>query len=220
MTNLNLLTLGDMHGRIQWSPALQDAIIEADLILVSGDLTTFGTPRDAAVILDELEERSGGVFAIAGNCDSEEIISHLEERGISLHGQGMVIEEHIGVCGVSGSNATPVGTPLEYTEEELAEILARGWQEIEQMDVRIVVHHAPPFGTSCDQTGKGEHVGVHGLRAFCEEQQPDLVVCGHIHEARSKDTIGATTVVNGGMAAEGHGTLVRVSGNSLSVELL
>jgi Icc-related predicted phosphoesterase len=220
MPQVNLLTLGDMHGRVEWSPALLEALEEADLIVVSGDLTTFGTPEDAGAILDDLESRCGGVLAIAGNCDSVAIIDHLETRGISLHAQGVIIEEHVGICGVSGSNATPVGTPLEYSEEELAELLARGWADIEDADVRVIVHHAPPHGTSGDRTGKGHHVGVMGLRTFCEQNQPDLVICGHIHEARSRDTIGPTTVVNGGMAGEGHGTLVRIRDGNLSLELL
>jgi len=220
MPELDLLTLGDMHGHVEWSRPLHAAVEEVDLIVVTGDLTTFGTPEDAGAILDDLESRCGGVLAIAGNCDSVAIIEHLEERGISLHAQGVIIEEHVGICGVSGSNATPAGTPLEYSEEELADILARGWLDIADSDVRIIVHHAPPHGTSCDLTRSGQHVGVMGLRSFCEQHRPDLVVCGHIHEARSIDAIGPTTVVNGGMASEGHGTLVRIRDGELQVELL
>lgn len=220
MAEVTLLTLGDLHGGVEWTPALLGALEEADVLLLCGDLTNFGSPEDAASILDDLEGRCGAVYAVAGNCDSPAIEAYLDERALSLHGQGIVIEECIGVCGVSGSNSTPFGTPLEYTDEQLAAFLEAGWEEIEHLPVRIILHHAPPHGTTCDRTRLGVHVGVPGLRRFCEEKQPDLVICGHIHEARGRDTIGNTVVVNGGMAGRGRGTCIRIRDGALSVELL
>lgn len=220
MAEVTLLTLGDLHGRIGWTPALEAAAARSAAILVTGDLTQFGTPEDAAGLLDELTARGPLVLAVAGNCDSPGIEDHLRERGVSLHGQGRLIAGGIGVCGVSGSNRTPFGTPLEYTDDELDEALHRGWESIREAPVRIIVHHAPPWNTRVDRTGTGQHVGVKGLRTFCEQERPELVVCGHIHEARGIDRIGETLVVNGGMAARGHGVEVRSTPEGVQARLL
>ncbi len=220
MAEVTLLTLGDLHGRLKWSRALESAVAEADSLLLCGDLTDFGGPPDAERILDELSARVRSIYAVAGNCDSPEIERYLQERSVSLHGRGIRLNDRIGICGVSGSNPTPFGTPLEYSEQVLSERLEEGWAQIRTSEVRIIVHHAPPWDTTCDRTRFGEHVGVPGLRAFCEENQPELVICGHIHEARGRDTIGKTVVVNGGMAARGHGSLVRVGDEDFTVELL
>ena len=73
-------------------------------------------------------------------------------------------------------------------------------------------------GRSCDRLGTGEHVGSTALRALIEREQPDLVLCGHIHESRAIDEIGATTVVNPGPVASGHYALVEVD-EDVAVEL-
>jgi len=220
VAEVTLLALGDLHGRIGWTPDLETAAGAASAILVTGDLTQFGTPADADRVLEELSACGPPVLAVAGNCDSPQIEDHLQARGVSLHGRGREIADGIGVCGVSGSNHTPFGTPLEYSDEELEGALRRGWQQIHSARVRIVVHHAPPWNTRVDRTGTGLHVGVRGLRTFCEQEGPDLVLCGHIHEARGTDRIGETLVVNGGMAARGHGIVVRITPDGVDARLV
>ena len=219
MAEVILLALGDIHGRIGWTPALESAATAAAAIVITGDLTQFGGPHDADRVLEELSGFPGPVYAIAGNCDSPGIEAHLQLLGVSLHGQGRMVGDRIGLCGVSGSNTTSFGTPLEYSDAELEHALYCGWASIRTAPLRIVVHHAPPWDTTVDLTGGGRHVGVKGLRTFCEQESPELVLCGHIHEARGIDRIGRTLVVNGGMAARGHGVLVRVS-HDLSAELI
>ena len=54
----------------------------------------------------------------------------------------------------------------------------------------------------------GEHVGSAALRALIEREQPNVVLCGHIHEARATDRIGGARIVNPGPAAAGHYALL------------
>jgi Icc-related predicted phosphoesterase len=44
----------------------------------------------------------------------------------------------------------------------------------------------------------GLHAGSKLIREFIEMYQPDLCLCGHIHEARNSDHIGKTIIVNPG----------------------
>ena len=63
------------------------------------------------------------------------------------------------------------------------------------------------------------HVGSTAVREFLEEAQPDICLCGHIHEARAVDRVGRTVVVNPGALAQGGYVLLRSNSGQLSAEL-
>ena len=55
-------------------------------------------------------------------------------------------------------------------------------------------------------------MGSTAVREFIEEVQPDVCVCGHIHESRGVDRIGRTVVVNPGTLLSGGYVVVRLAG--------
>lgn len=54
--------------------------------------------------------------------------------------------------------------------------------------------HGPPHGT-CDEV-RGEHQGSKALRRAIELHQPNLVICGHLHEGSPEDWIGDSKIIN------------------------
>ena len=67
----------------------------------------------------------------------------------------------------------------------------------------VFVLHSPAGGTRCDMIAGGHHVGSRAIRAFVEQQQPPLVLSGHIHESPRvsgtwRDTLGRSVLVNPG----------------------
>ncbi len=197
---MKIIAFGDIHMDCRAIEKIPD-LEHADLVIITGDLTNFGGKKDAMGIIEEIRRINPRCYAVHGNLDLPEVNDLLSELGINLHGTG-IIKGDIGLFGVGGSNITPFNTPSEYTEEELGEFVSKAHENIQDVPVKILVSHAPPYGTVADQINSGVHVGSKAIREFIERYQPDFCFTGHIHEARGKDTIGQCLVLNPGMLKE------------------
>ena len=180
---------------------------EIDLLLIGGDLTNAGTPEQVEDAIAGWQELVPRVLAVAGNMDSAAIDERLADLGVSLNGAGVMVDQ-LGFFGVSAAPRSPLRTPYEVDEAELARQIELGWPTVAAASVRIFCPHAPPRETACDRLSSGQHVGSAAVRAFVEREQPDLVLCGHIHESRGMDMIGQSRIVNPGPAATGHFAMV------------
>ena len=207
----------DVHGRFEAVLGAVAGTGPVDVLVVGGDITTFGTPDDAERAIESWRPLAPTLLTVAGNCDSPEIDERLVDLGVSIDGRGRFVED-VGFAGVSAAPLSPLHTPHELPDEELGNRASEGLGEIADCRVRVFCPHAPPYGTACDRLRSGEHVGSPALRALVEREQPDLVLCGHIHEARSLDRLGAAQVVNPGPVASGHYAVVEV-GETLAVTL-
>lgn len=199
---MQILAITDLHGN---EPMLETILGRAgkwDLLLFGGDLTNFGTVEQAERIIARCREAGPPVFAVAGNCDSPEIDDRLRELGVSLFGRGVV---HAGI-GLAGVSAMPPwrGTMYELTEQEIADALSTGHEQLRGAERVVLLCHPPPYDTTVDQTAAGIHVGSTAVREHVAAHQPAAVVCGHIHEARGIDQIGASAIVNCGEARRGY----------------
>lgn len=207
---MRLIAVGDIH--MDWSICARiPGIGSADLLIITGDLTNFGSSRDAERVLREMRQCNPNILALAGNLDHPEVAALLSDHGISLHGLGRQWNG-LGLLGAGGSNPTPFNTPFELTEKELGALLEQGFQQVQHCDTLLLITHAPPHATATDRLASGAHVGSTAIRSFIEEHQPAACICGHIHEAKAMDRIGATTILNHGMLKNG-GYVVVTSDN-------
>jgi uncharacterized protein len=200
----------DVHDRFDAVPAALEAIGEVDVLVVGGDITTAGTPDDAARAIELWRPLAPRLLAVAGNMDSPAIDERLVELGVSVNGRGVVIDE-VGIAGVSAAPRSPLHTPHELPDDEVGRRGEAALADVAESRVRVFCPHAPPFGTACDLLRSGEHVGSPALRALVEREEPDVLLCGHIHEARATDRLGPTQVVNPGPVSAGHWALVEVA---------
>ena len=207
----------DVHDRFEAVGHALERIEPVDVLVVGGDITTFGSPDDAERAIELWRPLAPRLLALAGNCDSPAIDGRLVQLGVSLDGRGVVVGD-VGLFGVSAAPHSPLHTPYEVPDDELARRADAGLAEVAGSRVLVFCPHAPPHDTACDRLRSGEHVGSPALRSFVDRERPDLVLCGHIHEARAIDDLGPTQVVNPGPVASGHFALVEV-GEALSVEL-
>jgi len=179
---MRIIALGDIHmdtGDVAKIPALDTA----DHIIVTGDITNYGSSQDAATVLNSLLAINSSILGVAGNLDQPDVARYLEDLGISLHGRGIMVAD-LGIMGLGGSNYTPFNTPYEFSEQELGAFLASGFSQIDPARNFILVSHTPPVKTKTDRLLNGRHVGSMAVRKFIEEKQPLLCVTGHIHESR------------------------------------
>jgi hypothetical protein len=199
---MRLVCFGDVHMALGAIERLGPELQTADVAIVTGDITNFGDPPDAARVIDAVRRHCPMVLAVTGNLDMPWVIDALAADGLSLHGEGRRFGG-LGIFGCGGSNITPMDTPTELEEHELRAVLERGHALVADAPCRLMICHTPPFDTQLDRLRNGTPVGSPAVRAFIESTRPDLAVVGHIHEGRGIDRVGDTTVVNPGALREG-----------------
>lgn len=214
---MRIAYLVDVHGRFD---AVDRALAETgpvDAVVVGGDLTNAGSPESVEQAVEAWRHLAPALLVVAGNMDSPEIDERLVALGVSLDARGVVLGD-VGLHGVSASGPTPLHTPYELPDEELGRRAQVGHEQVASCRILIFCPHNPPFDTACDRLRDGRPVGSPSLRAFVERAQPDVVLCGHIHESRGEDVLGRSRIVNPGPAAAGHYAVVDV-GDALAVTL-
>jgi Icc-related predicted phosphoesterase len=215
---MRIAYLVDVHDRFDAVPSATAKLGAVDLLVIGGDITTGGTPDEAAQAVEHWRSLAPRLLALAGNMDSAAIDARLDELGVALDSRGYTFGD-VGVFGVSAAPRSPLHTPYELADDELARRIEDGFSAVKECRVKVFCPHAPPYDTACDRLSSGQHVGSAVVRAFIERAQPDLALCGHIHEARGTDEIGGTQIVNPGPARAGHYALVEVENGEVVVEL-
>lgn len=206
---MRILAFTDIHGAFSKVEEIFAKESSFDVGLIGGDLTTHGTPREAEEAIRQFRRFGKPLLAVAGNMDPPAIDKTLTSLGTSINGTGVILNG-VGFFGVSGSPFTPMNTPYEISEEEIRKRAEAGWHGMETARWKVFVPHAPPRDTKLDKIFLGKHVGSLAVREFIEKFQPDLAICGHIHEARGIDTLGKTKMVNCGPASRGYYAMVEI----------
>lgn len=200
---MKLLALSDLHGDYSHVKSIRDKAGDFDAVLIAGDLTDFGPDEKALELLAMFQKP---VLAVPGNCDKPSLLGILDkdENTINLHNS---VHEFQGLnfIGLGGSNPTPFNTPFELSEKKIGEYVGT---LLSRLNGRIILlSHAPPRNTA-DRLPHG-NVGSEALARYLGRF--DLIVCGHIHEARGVVRVNGTQVVNPGMASKGHGALITIN---------
>lgn len=212
------IAVGDIHDETDRFAKIPE-LAQADGIIVTGDLTITGGVKQAEMVMDVLRSHNPMVLAQIGNMDRPEVDLWLSEQGWNLHTTTRELTPDTVIFGVGASTFTPFGTPSEFPESAFAAWLETCWQKARNYPHSVLVSHNPPKDTACDVIPGDVHVGSTAVREFLEEAQPDICLCGHIHEARAVDRVGRTIVVNPGALAQGGYVLLRSNSGQLSAEL-
>jgi Icc-related predicted phosphoesterase len=201
---MRLLVVTDFHNRYEKVPEILKKAGNVDGTLLAGDLTEFGPTENAKKLLGMLPKP---ILAVPGNCDPKDIMQLLKAEGVNLHESKKKLD-NVTFIGIGGSNPTPFGTPLEFSEEEIKGMLERLLKDVKGQ--AILISHAPPKGYQ-DRIPNGVHVGSEAIAQLAPGFK--AIVCGHIHEDMGISKMGDTIVVNPGMAAMGNAAILEIDAN-------
>ncbi len=187
---MKILAFSDLHLARSRAAALVDASREADLVIGAGDFCNMRQGLDQAMAL--LEGIMCPIVAVPGNAESaDELRAAALPNMTVLHGEAHQVGG-LTLFGIGyGIPVTPFGAwSCDLTEAFAADLLTKC------DDADILISHSPPKGVA-DVTSSGLSVGSTAIFDAIERSQPQLVLCGHIHDSWGKTgMIGTSSVHN------------------------
>ncbi len=222
-----ILAISDVHGEENENLYTYLNNNDIDLVIILGDITDFGPLEFVGTFIEKVADCGVDVIAIPGNCDPKGICNAINEVSFCLHNNIIAYGDAI-LFGYGGSNETPFNTPGEIQDNKIYgdvfELLANyDYVYNEKVPkVKILATHAPPYNTEADKLESGDHVGSQGILKSIHEFEPQINICGHIHEAKSLSKIGITTdVANPGMLKDNGAVLIDViDGSNYDISLI
>jgi len=193
---MRILAFSDLHRDLDQAAQLTEMATDADLVIGAGDFASVHEGLGSTI--KALSSIAAPALLVPGNNETRDDLRDAATAWPSaqvLHGDSAEIDG-ITFFGLGGGiPTTPWDWSFDLDKDETSTKLA---QMPEQ--TKVVILHSPPLN-SCDATTAGQHLGSPELRTAIEQNQPSLVVCGHIHESWGvRDMIGGTEVVNLGPA--------------------
>jgi Icc-related predicted phosphoesterase len=220
---VRLAAAGDVHSRETRRDELARSFAalseqNVDLLLLAGDLTTWGLPEEAAVLAAARQALAAPVVAVLGNHDwhsqrVDEVRDVLVRGGIEVLERSWTIHavdgQEVGIAGTKGfvggfgrAHLPDFGEPLlreVYAETSRdVDALDEGLRAISNCSLRIALLHYSPI----EATLEGEppdiwpFLGAERLSIPILEHCPDLVLHGHAHAGRHEGRIGEVPVYN------------------------
>ena len=84
----------------------------------------------------------------------------------------------------------------KLTEDEIFYNLKKGFQGVKDLKKRIMVTHIHPEKSIIEKFSRFV-AGSKSVRKAIDEFKPDILICGHVHEAEGlEEQIGNTKVIN------------------------
>ena len=219
---IKIAAAGDLHCSEVNAEATAAAFAEidgaVDLVLLAGDLTTYGEPAQAEVLAAACRSLETPVFAVLGNHDlhagcHDEVVEILVDAGLTVldrsHATCCVRDLEVGIVGAKGFVGGFPGSHLpDFGEPSLRAVYAEAGEEVLAIDeglraiavcpFRIVLLHYSPTAETLEgeQPAIWAFLGTDRLAAPIQEHQPDLVLHGHAHNGRFEGSIAGVPVFN------------------------
>jgi Icc-related predicted phosphoesterase len=219
---VRIAAAGDVHCQPSRAQEAREAFAalrgEVDLVLLAGDLTTYGEPEQARVLAGACRDLDVPILAVWGNHDLHadrvpELVPILDDAGITVLDRSTatlcVGPTEVGIVGLKGFVGGFPGSHLpDFGEPLLRAVYAETTRDVEALDaglkaiahcpLRLVLLHYSPS----PDTLRGEPepiwtmLGSDRLAAPIREHEPDMVLHGHAHAGTFEGRIGGVPVYN------------------------
>jgi len=208
---IRIAAVGDLHygdgSPDILRPSLQHLPDRADLLLLAGDLTRCGGPKEVQVLADQVRDLTVPVVAVLGNHDyhadqEDEVRRVLERAGVTVLEGGAVALDvdgvRVGIAGTKGfgggfrgAHGSDFGEPemkafIGHTKM-LSDRLEQALTALDA-DLRIALLHYSPI----EATLEGERLelypflGSYLMAEAVDNAGADLVLHGHAHHGSEK----------------------------------
>jgi Icc-related predicted phosphoesterase len=202
---MKVAALGDLHVKEDHSAPYRELFAEiskaADVLVLTGDLTDLGKPREAEILVEDLRACAIPVVAVLGNHDyesgcAEEIAKIIRNAGVRLLDGQAVELDGVGFVGVKGfvggfgrrmlgSFGEPAIKAMVAESMNEAMRLENAMRTVRTKRAVVVLHYAP-----VQETVEGEpleifpFLGSSRLAETIDRFQVSAVVHGHAHRGK------------------------------------
>ena len=187
--HMRILVLSDLHYRLPHYDWLLEAAADVDVVAIAGDLVDVVSPVPARGA-----DRRASATTSAGSPSapgSSPPRATTTSTGPAHHGEQVAgwLRRHGRTTCTSTASRVDVGDTRftvcpwwdgPVTRDEVAAQLAAA--AVDRPARWVWLYHAPPAGTPLCHDGRRDFPD-HDLAAWIAEHQPDVVLCGHIHQA-------------------------------------
>jgi len=215
---LRVAAMGDLHVREDDTESYRDLFGEisrnADVLVLAGDLTDLGRPREAELLAQDLKACSIPIVGVLGNHDyecgaPEEVTRILRDAGMRvLDGQSCEINGvgFVGVKGFAGGFGRRMlgsfGEPAikQFVGEAMNETLRleNAMRQVRSKRSVVILHYAPiPDTIESEPLEIYPFLGSSRLAETIDRFKVDAIVHGHAHRGRFEGrTPGGQPVYN------------------------
>jgi Icc-related predicted phosphoesterase len=215
---MRVAAMGDLHVREDNESSYRELFgeisREADVLVLTGDLTDLGKPREAEILAHDLKACSIPVVGVLGNHDyecgcPEEVTKILRDAGMKiLDGQAVEIDGvgFVGVKGFAGGFGRRMlgsfGEPAikQFVNEAMNEALRleNAMRQVRSKRSMVILHYAPVADTIESEPEEiYPFLGSSRLGETIDRFKVSAIVHGHAHRGRFEGrTPGGQPVYN------------------------
>ena len=194
-SKIKILAASDIHGDSSLAKklALKAEKEKVDLVILCGDLTIQDNLMQG--IISPFTKKNKKVILIPENHETLATADFLAELydATNLHGYSIKFKD-VGLfgCGAANSGLS------KMSDKEVYDVLKRSFNYIKDTRKKIMVTHVHPQGSNIEKFSTIVK-GSGGVTKAIKQLKPDLLLCGHVHEAAGiEEKIGSTRIINVG----------------------
>jgi Icc-related predicted phosphoesterase len=188
---MRILAFSDLHRDLDQAARLVEASGDFDVVIGAGDFASQHSGLEETIAA--LQPIAAPTVLVPGNNETDEALRAAcggWESATVLHGDGTEIDG-VPFWGLgAGIPITPWDWSFDLDEVEAGAKLSGCPQG------GVLVVHSPPQG-HVDRMSAGGHMGSTAIREAIEASEPQLAVCGHIHDSwGERSHLGETEIAN------------------------